>query len=400
MTIKTIKTSSSSQPPARQALLRDELERVAVLLTESSCKMQDLAYENRLDALCIEALDNSDDTEIEAALSALKPDRGTAYDQLLAAAEDAAQTLEREDMCAVLVLMPVFMWSRYCNYSGPLEREVTEDLAQAYKTHLTPQAQHVVVGNVLLAPDHIPEELVRVRRVLQAMVEPACLRSGVADLTDLITETPPNDFSDTRFVAFAVVGKTSEQIFADATQTEIERARSLMQFSLQVREILDFTLIGSIFEVQPPSAFYTAWRQAETAMHIWSIKSLVAFVESMGYSPALETATIGHFVPHGKARSQEPGEIRVGICPASAPDRVVAGVAWSIVSEEFEDVAEFIASVLASRGVTNVVIHRQTFPLEWCDDCGSPYYSTRNGLVVHVEAPEDSQQGQMPPTLN
>ena len=61
--------TTMSEQPRQQKLLRDELERLVMLLTECSTQLEDAAYERELQRLTREAIDDGDDTEIEAALS-------------------------------------------------------------------------------------------------------------------------------------------------------------------------------------------------------------------------------------------------------------------------------------------------------------------------------------------
>lgn len=76
-----------------------------------------------------------------------------------------------------------------------------------------------------------------------------------------------------------------------------------MNFCMQVHAELEFTMIGSVFEVQPVGGFYQSWRESETTMRTWGLKSLVDFADSMGYDPDKLIATLGLFVPN--AREQD-----------------------------------------------------------------------------------------------
>lgn len=93
-------------------------------------------------------------------------------------------------------------------------------------------------------------------------------------------------------------------------------------------------------------------------------------------------------------------ELRIGISPRRNAERVVSGVAWPVSAEEMESVRELATSVLHAKGLRNIVIHEQDFPLEWCEDCGSPLYANPQGMVVHIEFGDDKDPGSFAPTLN
>ena len=135
-----------------QKLLRDELQRLALLLTESSSKLEDVRYEKALERLTKEALDQGDDTEIEAALAALKNDNPPAYDQLLSFAEEAAQSIISEDGASLLVIVPLLVWSRYRNHCGQIAPNALEKVAASFKSIMTSTKADVRITQMEVPP--------------------------------------------------------------------------------------------------------------------------------------------------------------------------------------------------------------------------------------------------------
>ena len=277
-----------SEQPRQQKLLRDELERLVMLLTECSTQLEDAAYERELQRLTREAIDDGDDTEIEAALAALKSAQPSAYDQLLTFAEESAQSIVTDEGASMLFIVPLLAWSRYRNFCGEIAASAASRVAQSFKRLMTSGKDDVVVriGNVLIAPEHIPETLTETRTVLARLIASHEDQEGdVVDLRDLIDKPAAADFADSRYLLVAVSAKTPADIFRPATESYIDRARAMMNFCLEAHASLEFAMIGTVFEVQPPGAFFAAWRETESAMRVWSLKSLVDFIGSMGYEP-------------------------------------------------------------------------------------------------------------------
>lgn len=384
-----------------QKLLRDELQRLALLLTESSTQLEDARYEKALERLTKEALDQSDDTEIEAALAALKNDNPAAYDQLLSFAEESAQCIISENGASLLVIVPLLVWSRYRNHCGQIAPNALERVAASYRSIMTSGKAQVRIGNVLLAPEHIPESFADVRRVLACMTAPlADDASSVVDLRHLIDKPPAADFADTRYLLISVSAASADDLFRSSDEDYVERARAEMDFCLETHRALEFAMIGAVYEVQPPGAFFWGWRQTENAMRVWSLKSLVDFIGSMGYKPSEVIASAAFFVPNGSDNPDAMTELRVGISPRRIPDKVVSGIAWPVMPDELEHVQTLATDILHTKGVRNVVFHEQDFPLEWCDDCGCPLYANPQGMVVHIEFADDKDASSFAPTLN
>ena len=121
----------------------------------------------------------------------------------------------------------------------------------------------------------------------------------------------------------------------------------------------------------------------------------------MGYNAADIIATTAVFVRMGhEMQSMDTDEVRVGLSLKNQPSAVVAGVVLPTLPEEHEQNQTFAAEVLHDAGINEIVSLPQTFPMEWCEDCGSPLYANSEGYVRHIETPDGLDEKTFAPTLN
>lgn len=379
--------------------VRNEIIRVMSVLVQCTSQLQAQPYESRLKDLCNAVLAQGEDGDIEAALAHFKAEEpgGYGYEKLLAVAEDCAEAVVDERGSALLMLVPIMTWSRYRNYHGILDEDVLEQIADSIRTNFTSPKARVVMGSHMISADHLPEALREVRGLVERMR--GLGHGDVLDISSQVREVPPPDFADSRYLVCCVAADKTEDLFHSIDDTLVAAARRMMNFCLQVRDILEFTMIGSVFEVQPAGGFYQSWRESETTMRAWGLKALVDFAGSMGYEPNQLIATLGLFVPNSRDNDKM-SELRIGLTPKNERDHVICGIAWPVMPEETEAFASTARDILESKALNAIVEHEQSFSLEWCEDCGSPLYATPDGLVVHVELPSTENVASFAPTLN
>ena len=137
----------------------------------------------------------------------------------------------------------------------------------------------------------------------------------------------------------------------------------------------------------PVLAFHAAVRDADRASRPWSLRSAVAFLQTVLTQPATELrAVVAPF------HDRQLEEYRVGFTLRNASD-VVHGVVWPLLDNEDEqDIPSQIEATLREAGVPNVMLLDQRFPVEFCDDCGAPLYPNPEGEPVHAELPEEQTE--------
>lgn len=376
-----------------------ELVRLAHLSEESTSDIEDRAVDAAIESICRKALDQFDESDIEAALAQLKDEDGPAYDDLLAHAEDCAQSIIGQDKLHLLVLIPVFAWSRFKLPFGKLPKETLVKIAELYKSLYMEDDASIVIGDSLICAEHIPERLKSVRELLNAMTTRQKSPVSVFSIAKLLNHDPAPDFADTRYLVVALTAAKADAMFKQLSRGDIERARTHMDFSLRCHDILETDMRGCVFAVQPPSGFFSAWRQAENAMRVYALKALVGFVGCMGFGPSELIATTAVFTRPTPSANEPNAEIRIGISTRISPDQVVAGITWPCNPEEADPNQNFAGEVLASLQVSRIAALDQVFTMEWCEDCGAPLYANPEGYVTHIEVPESMQQSATP-TLN
>lgn len=378
---------------------RDLLLALAFRANASSSDVEDAFFDEKIRALCNRALDASDESDIEATLALLKNEEGTTYEDFLSLAEGCAESYTDTEGIHLLVLVPILAWSRYEIADGKLPDTVALKIASLYRLYFAGTESRVTVGNTLLCPEHLPERLVDVRKLLKTL----CTAKGENALVDtsyLLTEKPVPDFSDTRYIALSISAPDINTLFPDRLPGPIEYARNFMEFSLRAKQALRSFTTGSVIDVQFPEAFFAAWRQATLAMRVFALKALVQYVCVEPITPENLMATTAIFtLDEEKLNGQQP-EIRIGISLKANPGTIVAGVVWPCEEPELEAAQDYAGQILYSQGIQSIVAHEMRFPLEWCEQCGAPLYATPEGFVTHIENPDEKNARAFAPTLN
>ncbi|HTJ97765.1 MAG TPA: DUF2863 family protein, partial [Rhodocyclaceae bacterium] len=85
---------------------------------------------------------------------------------------------------------------------------------------------------------------------------------------------------------------------------------------------------------------------------------------------------------------------RVGFTRDADEKEVIYGLVWPLLEAEDENTesASQIEALLNQYGVEQVLILEHRFPVEYCDDCGSPLYPSPDGEIVHAELPEGDSE--------
>ena len=376
-----------------------ELIRYARLATEATSRFEDGVVDTGFESAVRAPLDKGEDAVIETALNRLKEEESPAYEELLSMAEDCAQTRVDAKGVHLLVLIPIMCWSRYLIPHGKISNEALKATAELFQKGWATEKATVQIGDCLLSADHLPEGLADVRHLLDRLTKKT--KTGIVDIAKVVTTTPPPDFADVRYLALGVSAPDTASLFHPLNQSYEERARTVMDFCLGVREILQNDFIGTMIDVQPPASFFSGWRQADATMRIFAVRSLVDYVCCMGYRPADLIATTAVFTKMGGETHEGDGdEIRVSISVKDQPSKVVAGVVAPSMPEDNDNNQTFIGAVLDNCRVGRIIPLTQTFPMEWCEECGAPLYANPEGYVCHIEPPAGLDESKFAPTLN
>jgi hypothetical protein len=192
-----------------------------------------------------------------------------------------------------------------------------------------------------------------------------------------------NFLSDTRYLLGAVAAPRGTALFR-WQEDDGDPAESFRQWAQQGGDALRPLLPACAIEFLPVLAYHAAVRDADRASRPWSLRSAVAFLQTVLNQPAAELrAVVAPF------HDRQLEEYRIGFTQRGSSD-VVHGVVWPLLENEDEnnDAPTQIEAALREAGVSSVLMLDQRFPLEFCDDCGAPLYPNPEGEPVHAELPE------------
>lgn len=374
--------------PSRREGLTDEAERLVWLangLAESGNRAEDRFWEQHLTVIVDELLDEGNEASINEALDHLFNGSTTAYDELADFVESRAECASRQstDEDVILIAAPLLAWSRYRIPATKIPPAVLANLRVHLQAHVLAANVKLSLADFLFSPDHLPVGYCNTARFASAIGEAA---RGDRDMDIETAELPETAhfLSDTRYLLFAVAVPRGAPMFR-WQEPGGDRDNALTQWRTQGGSCLMPLLPGCAMEVVLPDAYFAASRRADRASRAYSVRASVAF---LGTTLAVPASNLRAVVAPFYDRKLE--EYRVGLTLRDN-DTVVHGIVWPILGVEDEngDVPAQIEASLRECGVTDIMMLDHRFPLEFCDDCGSPLYPSPEGEAVHAELPEE-----------
>ncbi len=373
--------------PRREGLCSDA-ERLVWLangLAESGNRAEDRFWEQHLTSLIDHLLDGGDETPINDALDFLFSGNTTAYDELADFVESRAENASRrtEDMDIILTAAPLLAWSRYRIPATVIPPAVLANLRVHLQAHVLADGVKLALSNFLFSPDHLPVGYCNTARFADSLGE-AALRDQDLDIDTSELPESAHFLSDTRYLLFAVAVPRGAPMFR-WQEPGGEREHSLAQWRSQGGACLMPLLAGCAVDVVLPDAYFAASRRADRESRAYAVRASVAFLSTTLAVPAGDLRAI---VAPFQDRKVE--EYRIGVTVRDN-DAVVHGIVWPLLGAEDDnvDVPAQIEATLRECGVTDIEMLDHHFPLEYCDDCGSPLYPSPEGEAVHAELPEE-----------
>jgi hypothetical protein len=257
---------------------------------------------------------------------------------------------------------------------------------------------------MLYSIDQLPRSHVQTfattRRMAQAALAGAAPKPAAAN-----QETVPF-LADVRYLLAVAVVPLGAPVFRwQAAGNPAQREEVLTQWQAQVQPNIERLLPGCGIELMRPDAYFMSCREADKRIRPASIRAAVHYLtHTLSVEPERLSAIIGGFgEPNGAARVDE---IRISFALRPKAD-VVYGVVWPLYGDEDADSEaqepglraprmgearaplDEIVALLQESGIVHIKCHDEFFPVEFCDDCGSPLYCDLDGDLVHPEMPED-----------
>lgn len=373
---------------SRHTAEAEELIRLANGLAASCNMAEDRFWQEALAALVNEILADDDEDTLNTALDALAKSDSRAWNELADVVESCCETRtylqDGVEWQAFLIAAPLLSWSRYAIPSGPLGREMTQQMRVHLSAHVLASGVKLSLADYLFSPDQLPQGYCNTTKLTESLAELAP-HNGTLVLDPRQQVETKQFLSDTRYV-LGVVAAPKGTAFFRWQEEDGERSEAENQWRKQGSVALQPLFAGCAFEPLLPLAYFAAWREADQASRAYSIRATVSFLQlALNVEPRQITAAIAPC--HGRRLE----EYRVGFMLRDSVE-VVHGVVWPLLDGEDEqtDCVSQMESVLRECGVTEIVAHEHTFPLDYCDDCGAPLYPNTDGELLHTETPEEN----------
>jgi len=380
----------------RSGLPRDteDLLWLAAGLAESGSRAEDTFWERKLSAEVDEFLSSGSEDTLNAALDHLYTTNMRAYDVLADEVESRAEQTVKEDGSEILLIAaPVLAWSRFSIPATAIPAKTLNNLRIHLQAHVLAEGVRLALADVLFSPDQLPQGYCETAQFARQLAK--VLPSG--DTLHIDTASLPETarfLSDVRYILGAVLVPPGAPLFrwqeADGT-----REQAAAQWQAQGGACLTPLLAGCATELVLPDAYFAACRQSDRASRPYSVRASTAFLSTtLELAPGELRAIVAPFY------ERQIEEYRIGFTTTAASN-VVHGVVWPMLGPEDEasDVPGQIEATLKDSGITQIIQLDNRFPLEYCDDCGSPLYPSPEGEAVHAELPEDKAE-QVPKHLH
>ncbi|WP_417067011.1 DUF2863 family protein [Niveibacterium terrae] len=375
----------------RSSGLSPEAEQLVWLasgLSESGCRAEDRFWETRL-ATQIEALlDEGDEETLNAAMDHLFTANPRAYDELA----DALESLSESSINAqtgddlLLIAAPVMAWSRFSIPAMTLAAPQLASLRVHLQAHVFADGVKLALADFMFSPDQLPQGYCDTRRFALALGEAARAGHDLKVSRENMPETV-RFLSDVRYLLAAVVVPAGQPLFR-WQENDSSREQALAQWRAQGGAVIATLMPGCACDIVLPEAYFAASRQADRESRPYSLRASVAFLTTTLEVPPGELRAV--IAPYHDKQLEE---YRIAFTQTDS-DKVVHGVVWPLLGAEDEtsEIAQQIETALRECGLDQIQHLENRFPLEYCDDCGSPMYPSPEGESVHAELPEEKAE--------
>ncbi len=375
---------------SRDRLSRDaaELQRLATGLSESGGQLEDAYWTAQLAELVDSLLKNGAEDDINTALDRLFESNPPAHDELAdmveARAESDRVAVNGQEFDIQLFAAPIMAWSRFSIPACTLPRNTLETLQVHLGAHVFANGVQLTLADFLFSPDQLPRSFCDTWKFTRKLGQAALAGEALHIDTEGMPET--NRFlSDVRYLVGAIAVPRGNPLFR-WNEKEGSKDGVLKEWTKQGSPNLEPILTGCAWQATLPDGYHAACRNADKMSRPYALKASVAFLQTMlGQMPADIRAVVG---PCYDRRMEE---YRIGLGPKDADD-IYHGIVWPLLGAEDEatDTAAEIETVLRETGVKDVLFLDHRFPMEFCEDCGAPFFPNPEGELVHAQLPEQA----------
>lgn len=390
----------SDTPAIRLTRDAKRLITLAQALARSGSRLEDVYWEDQLARLITKMLGGRKSRMLENVLDFLVNDDINVYEILVEQAETCSESLALarggEDYDVLLVSAPIVAWTRYRLPEGRLTAAQHEGLRSALAGSIAAEGARIAMLPNLVTFDQMPQSFQETRLWAQRLGALALETS-----TEACPVREPEDtegmLADARFAVAALAVPRGRPVFRwqDPDASAIERREeSQERWAGHVNTLLGTLFTGCQIEVLLPDAFYMTNREADRRIRPLALRAAVTWLQTAANLPGPELRAA--IIACGNAGVEE---FRIGFSPRTSND-VIYGCIWPVLSKEEAiidavespqvDVPESIAALLKELGVAEVRRLPGIQPLEFCDDCGAPFFPNSLGEMMHPELPDET----------
>jgi len=390
--------------PARSrsaSLSRTPLSLIALAeaLAQSGSQLEDRWWQQQLGEALDKALGARQGHAVETALDHLLEQRSPAYEILVEQAEARSESLvlTQQDQAyeALLVSAPLLAWTRYQLPDGRLSALHRQQLQDLMRTAvLAPDTQLQLLPD-LIRFDQLPQSFRETRNWVQSLAQ-----HTLGQRRDLpavrAADTPEDLLADAYFligIALVPQGRPLFQWQSSRPGELPNRASVTALWAEGCARITEPLFTGCLTEYLPPEAFYTSTRQADQGIRPLTLKAAITWLQTAAHIPGTDLRAA--IVACGEQAIEE---YRIGFCTRQNND-VIYGCVWPSLSREESapdqgedgqvDTWDTLAALLRESGIQDVRRLPGLQSMEFCEDCGTPYFPNMLGEMQHPELPEE-----------
>ncbi|KAF3999499.1 DUF2863 family protein [Glaciimonas immobilis] len=405
-----------SKTPRKFSTDSHRLTELAQALVLASSRIEQRAWEHELDTHLSKLLKSHHQEPIDSALEQLFPEQADAYEALMDAVEACSEssTIEHGGLRydTLLIAIPVLAWTRFSIASGSVPPDMVATLTGHMHAHILASDVRVALMPTLYAIDQLPRSHADTYALMHRMSQAA--------LTGAIVTNPPNApetapfLADTRYLLATLVVPTGHAFFCwqpgalsgsniSASSTATKKSVALEHWLAQVTPNVSRLLPGCGIDLLLPEAYFVACREGDKQIRPVSLRAASYYLSTTLEIESKDLhVTIGRFSE--QPESDRVDEYRIGFSIGQTTE-IIYGVVWPLygqeeaieeppdptdIETEGQTPLEQILSLLRECGISDIQRHDELFAMEFCDDCGSPFYADPEGELVHPEMPEDA----------
>jgi hypothetical protein len=390
---------SPKKPQTRKPTARQLVKTVcqqATALERAGSLFEHRVREKQLMLTVDDLFDRGKEELLADALDRLAEEESPALDRLLDCFEHKAQCRGRDTALAPeggLFLFPLLIWSRFVIPTPRLSEAQAKSIADLLHTYVFGDDVAICLLDTLPGMPNLPQGFIETGRLaadLEARLQEGRLYTSSRHVHGPF-DAPPDFLSDVRYVVGFFQPKVAPWVFPWQIEDEEGMPSAFLKGVGAVRAQFSGLFPACVIDPVVPDLYFVAHQRVEALIRPHALHSSVSFLVTQFDRPARDFhATIAAF----SSEDEGEGHIEARIGFGFRDERTLLhGLIWPLGIGENERLAESLDELeqfLHLYQLDRTFVIDGIFPMEYCEDCGAPYYVSRDGELVHVEPPEET----------